>query len=64
MLLIKKNPSFFNSKNPKVKYPTSNQFIGNISKGGTCNVPSVSLDIHCTGTHTECKIILQTPMSL
>ena len=51
----KKNPSFFNSKNPKVKYPTSNQFIWNISKGGTCNVPSVSLDIHCTGTHTECK---------
>ena len=51
----KKNPSFFNSKNPKVKYPTSNQFIGNISKGGTCNVPNVSLDIHCTGTHTECK---------
>ena len=51
----KKNPSFFNSKNPKVKYPISNEFIGNISKGGKCNVPNVSLDIHCTGTHTECK---------
>ena len=49
-----KNPTFFNSKNPELFYPDNDDFNGNISKGGTCNVPSVSLDIHCTGTHTEC----------
>ena len=49
-----KNPSFFNAKNPKVSYQISDEFKGKISSGGTCNVPSVSLDIHCTGTHTEC----------
>ena len=50
-----KNPIFFNSKNPKVAYPKSNNFIGKISEGGTCNVPNVYLDIHCSGTHTECE---------
>jgi len=50
-----KNPTFFNSKNPKVEYPINDQFIGNISNGGTCNVPNINLNIHCTGTHTECK---------
>ena len=49
-----KNPSFFNAKNPRVSYPIYDDFTGKISSGGTCNVPSVNLDIHCTGTHTEC----------
>jgi len=49
------NPVFFNSKNPKVTYPLNKNFIGKISEGGTCNVPSISLDIHCSGTHTECE---------
>ena len=49
-----KNPSFFSPKNPKVSYLISDEFKGKIASGGTCNVPSVNLDIHCTGTHTEC----------
>ncbi|MFL2997619.1 MAG: hypothetical protein ACJZ1Q_02580 [Candidatus Neomarinimicrobiota bacterium] len=49
-----KTPSFFSAKNPKVSYLTSDEFKGKIASGGTCNVPSVNLDIHCTGTHTEC----------
>ena len=50
-----KNPIFFNSNNPKSTYPVDKNFIGKISEGGTCNVPSISLDIHCSGTHTECE---------
>jgi len=50
-----KNPTFFNSKNPKVTYPVYGDFIGKVSDGGTCNVPNVNVDIHCSGTHTECQ---------
>ena len=49
-----KNPSFFNSKNPKLSYLSQPGFKASIAEGGSCNVPSIELDIHSTGTHTEC----------
>tara|TARA_B100000686_G_C16584519_1_gene859985 strand:- start:134 stop:910 length:777 start_codon:yes stop_codon:yes gene_type:complete len=48
-----KGPIFYSSDWPKVEYARSSDFLGDIRKGGSCNVPIVSLNIHCTGTHTE-----------
>ncbi len=48
-------PTFYNSPPPSNEPLVSGQFIGAIERGGSCNVPVVSLNIHCTGTHTECE---------
>ena len=48
-----RGPVFFNANHPTSHPQKSNGFIGNIKEGGSCNVPIVSLNIHCTGTHTE-----------
>jgi putative cyclase len=29
-------------------------FIGEVARGGSCNVPIVRSNVHCNGTHTEC----------
>ena len=49
------SPSFYGSQAPLVKPLESENFIGDIEKGGSCNVPIVTVDIHCSGTHTECS---------
>ncbi len=46
-------PTFYGSEQPRYKALRSGNFVGDIKKGGSCNVPIVTLDIHCTGTHTE-----------
>ena len=48
-------PTFYNSSQPSCKPLASEDFIGDIQQGGSCNVPIVSINIHCTGTHTECE---------
>jgi len=48
------NPTFFNSKPSSLASVKAENFIGDISKGGSCNVNIATLDIHCSGTHTEC----------
>tara|TARA_B100000989_G_scaffold132133_1_gene98080 strand:- start:401 stop:1195 length:795 start_codon:yes stop_codon:yes gene_type:complete len=48
-------PTFYNSSQPTNKPLISENFVGNVKQGGSCNVPVVSLNIHCTGTHTECE---------
>ena len=48
-------PTFYNAKQPKNVAFESNHFIGDVKQGGSCNVPVVSLNIHCNGTHTECE---------
>ena len=47
-------PIFYNASQPSNKPLISKNFIGDVKQGGSCNVPVVSLNIHCTGTHTEC----------
>ena len=49
-----KNPVFFGANQPSILPVQSSEFIGDVKQGGTCNVFSASVDIHCTGTHTEC----------
>ena len=48
-------PTFYNASQPSNKPLISKNFIGDVKQGGSCNVPVVSLNIHCTGTHTECE---------
>ena len=49
-----KNPAFFGANQPSIIPVQSSEFIGDVKQGGSCNVFSASVDIHCTGTHTEC----------
>ena len=49
-----KNPTFFGATSPSVNPVESDNFIGDIKQGGSCNVLVASVNIHCTGTHTEC----------
>ena len=48
-------PVFYNSSHPSKTPLTDKQFIGDVNSGGSCNASIVSLNIHCTGTHTECE---------
>ena len=50
-----KAPIFYNASQPINKPLISKNFIGDVKQGGSCNVSVVSLNIHCTGTHTECE---------
>ena len=47
-------PIFYGAEQPKVFPQHSGNFIGDLESGGSCSVPIVSCNIHCTGTHTEC----------
>ena len=50
----KKYHLFYGAEQPKVLPQHSGDFIGDLESGGSCSVPIVSCNIHCTGTHTEC----------
>ena len=47
------NPKFYNEKDPINKYYKSNGVEYNLKNGGGCNVPTINMNIHCSGTHTE-----------
>lgn len=47
------NPKFYDDTNPKLDYFKSNGKIYKIDNNAGCNVPIISLNIHCQGTHTE-----------
>ena len=47
------SPMFYGAQQPTANPQISDGFIGDLKKGGSCNVPVVSLNVHCTGTHTE-----------
>ena len=49
------DPTFYDSQQSTNIPFSSSQFIGDIKQGGSCNVPVISLNIHCNGTHTECE---------
>lgn len=48
------HPTFYGASAPSVNPIEIGDFVGNVEKGGSCNVKVATLDIHCTGTHTEC----------
>ena len=49
-----KNPIFYNAMQPRAIPVERDGFIGAVNRGGGCNVSVANVDIHCTGTHTEC----------
>ena len=48
-----RGPTFFNAEYPHTNPVKSDNFIGDIRKGGSCNASIATIDIHCSGTHTE-----------
>jgi arylformamidase len=47
-------PTFYSASAPSVHPVEIGEFVGDLNRGGSCNVKIASLNIHCTGTHTEC----------
>ncbi len=47
-------PNFYDVAEGQLKYLQSGETIYSVEKGAGCNVPEISLNIHCSGTHTEC----------
>ena len=48
-----KNPKFYDTSNPKKDYYQSSDVKYNVDEGAGCSVPLVTMNIHCSGTHTE-----------
>ena len=57
-------PRFYEKRNPELNYYTESNKEYNLENGGGCNVPIIKLNIHCSGTHTECAnhIIKDSPL--
>ena len=48
-----KNPKFYDTTTPKKNYYKSNEIEYDVDKGAGCSVPLITMNIHCSGTHTE-----------
>lgn len=48
------NPSFFTDSGVKTRPLTLGGFVGDMSKGGSCNAEVIEFSPHSHGTHTEC----------
>ncbi len=46
-------PSHFGAAPARAEPMTAGNFIGDTRLGGSCNVPIVTINPHCNGTHTE-----------
>ena len=47
-------PNFYDVDEGQLKHFQSGGTIYSVVEGAGCNVPEISLNIHCSGTHTEC----------
>ncbi|MAQ43634.1 MAG: hypothetical protein CMG25_04020 [Candidatus Marinimicrobia bacterium] len=58
------NPKFYDTSYPQRQYYKEGNREYNIKKGAGCNVPMITMNIHCSGTHTETAnhIINDAPM--
>ena len=48
-----KSPKFYDTTSPRLDYFKSGKKVYKIGNGAGCNVPTIYLNIHCQGTHTE-----------
>lgn len=46
-------PNHFGAKPAQAEPMRAGGFIGDVRQGGSCNVPILTLNPHCNGTHTE-----------
>ena len=49
-----KQPNFYDVRIGNLEYLKVADKIYSVDKGAGCNVPEININIHCTGTHTEC----------
>ena len=47
------HPKFYDDSNPTKEYYKSNNIEYNLNQDAGCNVPLVTMNVHCSGTHTE-----------
>ena len=47
-------PNFYNVKPGRLRPLKAGGISYSVRDGAGCNVPEISMNIHCTGTHTEC----------
>ena len=47
-------PNYYDVKPGRLKPLKSGKILYSVKDGAGCNVPEISINIHCTGTHTEC----------
>ncbi|MEX0968488.1 MAG: cyclase family protein [Bacteroidia bacterium] len=48
------NPNAFYLPKPKFEAAVAGSFVGDVNRGGSCNVNNICLSPHGNGTHTEC----------
>jgi len=46
-------PNFYNVKKGELTYLKTGETSWSVASGEGCNVPEISMNIHCSGTHTE-----------
>src|SRR5262249_33648797 len=46
-------PSHFGAAPARAEPMSAGDFVGDTRRGGRCNVPIVTMNPHCNGTHTE-----------
>jgi arylformamidase len=46
-------PNHFGAERARTEPMRAGDFIGDVNQGGSCNVPIITLNPHCNGTHTE-----------
>ena len=46
-------PNFYDVEKGRLSYLKTEANTWSVKDGGSCNVPEISMNIHCTGTHTE-----------
>ncbi|MCX6351874.1 MAG: cyclase family protein [Bacteroidetes bacterium] len=49
-----KSPNAFYLSQPKYTVVEAGNFVGNVARGGSCNVEDITFNPHGSGTHTEC----------
>ncbi len=47
-------PNFYDVEPGKLKSLVAGDQSWSVAEGAGCNVPEINMNIHCTGTHTEC----------
>jgi Putative cyclase len=58
-------PNFFEADLAKAYALERGGFVGDIRRGGSCNVETLTITPHCNGTHTECAgHVLNKPISV
>lgn len=60
-----RQPNHFGAQPARAEPMKAGRFVGDTKQGGSCNVPCLSINPHCNGTHTETvSHIVNEPVSV